>query len=394
MTKTFEERVAKLGFSNPKLWPGEEIEALITVNSIEHLKDILDFGGDKAAREAHLKALFDGVTQRSDDESALLHRVYQYVFGSAGLSDEDRKLIDPAFPLVVKAFAAQDKTINSQWNLGKSTSPVIVTLGTLTIEQGGFITIENTALDFIVENLVRNGNTGNTFGDFNILGVNGSTGRPGDQPSPPGQAQSGSGGSCPGTGGGNGWRGADGTKGGFGDKGGNGLPSLLATIRITNGVKLGPNVSQIVVMTTSGAGGAGGPGGTGARGGKGGNGGNGVTCVCSGTSGGTGGQGGNGGPGGQGGPGGNAVDAAGNVTIWVPSQDTTKFRPIALDAQPGKGGARGAGGPPGEGGGGSTGGKNCAGGGGGDVGGPGQQGELGPDGTQTGKPATIIVQPI
>jgi hypothetical protein len=398
MTKTFEERVAKLGLGDPAHWLCEEIDALIIVEDIDGLKNALDLGLDKTAREAHVKALFEGVTQGSDTESALLRRVHEFIFGNAELSADDRKLVESAFPLELGVIAAPDKTINSQWHLGRSTSPQVVNVGTLTIEQGGYITIENTLLTFNVETIIRNGNTGSDNGDFNILGVAGGPGGTGTTPNAPGQAQNGNPGNCSSAGiagspGGNGWTGATGTIGGTGGKGSDGLPSMPATININKGVQLGPNVSQIIIKTMSGAGGAGGAGGTGTKGGKGGNGGNGVTCGCTGNAGGTGGQGGTGGPGGPGGPGGNAVDAAGNVVVNVPAAFYKLIVPVPITAQPGPGGPPGAGGSGGDGGGGSSGGKHNSGGSGGGSGSPGSEGTRGSDGTRTGKPAEVNVQP-
>lgn len=398
MTKTFEERVARLGLGDPQSWRYDEIDALIIVEDIDTLKEMLDLGFDQPTREAHVKSLFEGVTQGSDQESALLRRVHEFIFGTAELSADDRKLVGSAFPLELGLVAAPTKTINSEWHLGKSTSPQLVNVGTLTIEQGGYVTIENTLLNFNVDTIIRNGNTGNTNGDFNILGVSGAAGTTPATPNPPGQAQNGNPGNCSSAGiagspGGNGSTGAAGTVGPTGGKGGDGLPSMPATINIAKGIQMGPNVSQLIIRTMSGAGGAGGAGATGSKGGKGGNGGNGVSCGCTGNAGGTGGQGGTGGVGGVGGPGGNAVDAAGNIDVYVPAASANLIVKLPLTAQPGAGGPPGAGGSGGDGGGGSSGGKHNSGGSGGGSGAPGAEGQRGPGGTQVGKPATINVQP-
>src|SRR5262249_29616255 len=149
MTTTFAERVAKLGLGDH--WLVEEIDALITVQDLDHLKEMLDMGFDQPAREAHVKALFQDVTQGGDAESALLRRVHEFVFGNAELSADDRKLVESAFPLEVEIVSAPDKRITQPWNLGKSDSPQIINLGTLTIEQGAYVTIENTLLNFNVD---------------------------------------------------------------------------------------------------------------------------------------------------------------------------------------------------------------------------------------------------
>src|ERR1700752_3505438 len=371
MTKTFEERVAKLGLGDPGTWLTEEIDALIRIENIDTLKEMLDLGFDQPAREAHVHRLFEGVAQPGDPESALLRRVDEFVFGNAELSADDRQLVESAFPLELGVIAAPNKTINSEGHLGRSTSPQVVNVGTLTIEQGGYVTIENTLLTFNVDTIIRNGNTGNPNGDFNILGVAGKAGTTPPTPDTPGQAQNGNPGNCSSAGiagrpGGNGSTGATGTIGRTGEKVADGLESMPATINIAKGIQLGPNVAQIVIRTMSGAGGAGSAGGTGSKGGK----------------------------GGVGGPGGNAVDAAGNIDVLVPAQFVPLIVKLPLTAQPGAGGPPGAGGSGGDGGGGSSGGKHNSGGSGGGRGAPGAEGQRGADGTRVGKAATINVQPM
>ena len=380
------------------MWPGEEIDALISVNNIDQLKEILDSGFPEAAREAHMKSLFDGVTVGSDLDSQLLHRVHNYVLGNGTLSSDDRQQIGAAFPLDVMVMAAENKEVKTPENWGRAASPVITVLGTLTLLQGGSITLENTLLSLTVDTLIRNGTTGSSLGDFNIMGVNGAPGGTGTTPDKPGQAQSGAPGNCSsagiaGSSGGNGSTGATGTIGGPGGRGGDGLSSLPATIVINKEIKLGTGVPQIIIRTMSGAGGNGGSGGTGAQGGQGGNGGNGVTCGCTGNSGGSGGSGGTGGQGGPGGQGGNGVDASGNVTVYLPAAYVDKVVGVPLPAQPGAGGAAGAGGSGGDGGGGSSGGKHNSGGPSGGKGAPGAQGTPGQSGTVVGKPAQVNKQP-
>jgi len=396
MAITFAERAAKFGFGDPSTWPSGEIDALITVESIDHLKDILDSGADSDERAAHVAALFSGIAPDPAD-GGLLQGVHHYVFGNDALSEEHREAVEPAFPMQIRAIMAVDKTIDSQWDLGQSAPPVSVTLGTLTMNQGGYVTIENTVLlAFTVDNLIRNGNAGGPPGDFIIAGVTGRTGGVGSTPVPPGQAQSGNPGTCSsagiaGPGGGNGTPGATGTVGGTGEPGRDGLPSLPATITINTSV--GGTAAQVIVASMSGAGGVGGTGGNGSAGGQGGNGGNGVSCGCTGNAGGTGAQGGTGGAGGVGGPGGNGVDAAGNVMVNVPAAFFNKIVGLQLQAPPGAGGAPGTPGVGGAGGGGSSGGKHNSGGSGGGTGAGGGPGTRGPSGTLSGKPGFVQVQP-
>ena len=400
MPMTFHERAAKLGLGDPTMWPGEEIDTFITIDNIDTLKNLLGFDGDKAAGEARVKALFDGIKIGSDPESALLLRVHQFIFGAAELSAEDRKLVDSAFPLVMESIAALNKTIDTPWDLGESTSPLRVDVGTLTINQGAYITIQNRLLaDFKVDHVIRNGNTGNpSFGDFNILGVAGATGTTPATPAAPDQAQHGKPGNCSSAGvagdpGGNGSPGAEGTPGSTGGKGGDGLPSMPANIEITNSITFGANASQLIIRTMSGAGGTGGQGGGGSAGGQGGNGGNGTSCGCTGNAGGTGGPGGRGGTGGTGGPGGNAVDAAGNIIVKVPAAYSNLIIRVPMQAQPGVGGGPGAAGTGGPGGGASSGGKYNSGGLGGGRGATGNPGNSGPDGTRVGAAAQILIEP-
>jgi hypothetical protein len=398
MPPTFGDCVDKLGFADPATWPGGEIDALITVRSVDQLKDLLDSGATEAEREAHVRAMFESIDAASEPDGGLLRRVHFYVYGNDPLSAEDRAAIEVAFPLQVRVITAVDKTIDSQWDLGTSVTPMVkVCLGTLTMNQGGYVSIENTMLDFRVDDLIRNGNAGpNIPGDFLILGVPGTRGRDGSSPPPPGQAQSGAPGECSsggvsGHGGGNGSPGVAGTPGGGGEDGQDGLPSLSATIMINNSI--GGTAPQIVIATQSGSGGAGGNGGNGSAGGQGGNGGNGVTCGCTGNAGGTGAQGGKGGSGGNGGNGGNGVDAQADVVVQAPAAFLDKITGVRTPAPPGLGGAAGLAGPGGAGGAGSTGGKDNP---GGDPGGQGAAGDpatAGKAGTVTGQPAFVRIQP-
>lgn len=394
MAITLAERAAKFGFGDPSTWPGGEMDALITVKSIDQLKDIVDPGTDAKTREAHVQAIFNDIAS-NDESEALMRRVYHYVFGNDELSYDDRVLVDAAFPLQIRSIMAVDKIINTQWNLGMSGPPVYVELGTLTLEQGGFITISNTVLlGFNVENLIRNGSSGGR-GDFSILGIPGNTGDTGTTPPPPGQAQNGSVGQCDsagiaGRGGGPGATGATGTVGGTGGPGGDGLPSLAATFNIYKSV--GGTVPEVLFQTASGSGGNGGKGGAGSIGGQGGNGGNGVSCGCTGNAGGNGGQGGTGGAGGVGAQGGNGVDAVGNVIIYVPTAYYNNIVTQMYIAQPGGAGPAGAGGAGGPGGKGGSGGKHNRDGTAGGQGAAGGPGTMGVRGIRSGKPATIEVQ--
>lgn len=396
MSQTVAERAAKLGLGDPSLWPGGEIDVHISVQSIDQLRDLLDSGADEAKRASHVAAMFQGIDPAGAPDGGLLRRVYHYVYGNDPLSAEDRAAMEPAFPMKVRVFMADDITKDTQWDLGTSDKPVSVTVGTLTLNQGGYVSIQNTSLDFTVDNLIRNGDPGPDIqGDFLILGVRGGKGGDGITPKAPGQAQNGSVGVCfspgvSGDGGGSGTTGTFGTEGGTGEDGEKGLPSLHATITIKKTV--GGTASNIIIATQCGPGGDGGKGGDGSPGGQGGNGGDGVTCGCTSNTGGTGAQGGKGGTGGSGGKGGKGGDATENITVNVPAAYKSAITKFEMRTPGGDGGRVGQPGPGGAGGTGGTGGKGNASGSSGDFGGtgdPGKPGARGDDGTT----ATITITP-
>ncbi|KEP69983.1 hypothetical protein DL1_21115 [Thioclava dalianensis] len=387
----FEKRAEILGIAPDKAFAGK-----ITVNTLDQLKELLNISGMPPSAEAVSKA---APSDAADASQSVAHAVARHVYGAAPLSDADLALAQSAFPLQLNVVSQPDKTINSEWNLNEISpdGPIVVSLGTLTIEDGGYIVVSNRALDFTVDTLVRNGSAapGNDMGIFNILGITGAAGTPGDTPTAPGQATNGKPGNCSSAGiagdsGGNGTTGTLGSAGGPGGAGGLGKPSLAATIRITTAVQ---SATALSVVTQSGAGGQGGAGGTGSKGGQGGNGGNGATCGCTGSAGGSGAQGGTGGKGGPGGQGGNGVDAEGDITIFAPSTALSLFQPIKKTAQPGAGGAPGTGGAGGDGGSAGSGGKHNSGGSGGGTGGQGETGTPGVAGTIAGQPADILIQP-
>jgi len=384
----FAQRAQLLGLS-----PTANFAGIVTINSLDQLKEILNL--------TPYSPTVDQVQGNNSDDHATLvgNAVAAQVYGTTPATDADNQLIQSAFPLRVYVVSQQDMTISSQWNLTQpGGGPVIVSLGTLTVNDGGYITIANQTLDFTVDTLIRNGNAQPPSGNglFNILGLTGDMGAIGSTPAAPGQAQNGSPGNCSSAGiagasGGNGTVGAAGSTGGPGGPGGAGKPSLPATIRIMSAVQTQIPLS---ILTQSGAGGNGGTGGTGARGGQGGNGGHGATCGCTGSSGGSGAQGGAGGAGGSGGPGGNPTDASGSITVFVPSASVSQFVQIKNPAPAGLGGAGGQGGQGGAGGSAGGGGKHNDGGSAGGTGGQGTPGVNGPSGSGTGQPAAIYIQPI
>lgn len=334
------------------------------VGSVDELRELLHDGASDDVRRGRLASLAerspDSLNRVHQDPKSVLHRVSAYLYADEPLDARDRARIVHLFPMHVRVIALADKTLGpgQVWDLGTSTSPVVVTLGTLTMEPGSSIVIRNTALKFTVENLVRNSSVGaaGTNYDIAILGVQGPAGSPGQLGGKGGNGDQGKPGTCTGGGGisgDDGGPGSPGTKGAVGGKGGrglDGLESLSATISITNNI----TASQFVIMTQSGFGGTGGTGGSGGQGGSGGNGGGGATCGCEHTNGGSGGQGGPGGDGGDGGEGGDGALGMDSY-VTVPIGQKKLIVPNRLDAPPGEGGpggASGAGGTGGSGGGG------------------------------------------
>ena len=382
---------------------GGLVETRTVVHDVGQLRSLLDLGLDQQGRQAHYEALFDGIEPAAaggadgDGGETLSRRIAAHVIGNAGLSDEDRAAVAPAFPLTAHVTAAPGPlTVSSRYDLSTPDGSMRVASFTdVTLEQGGYFVCESTPLTFTCNTLTRTGDSGTSFSDFNILGRTGAA-QPG-QPTPaaPGQAASGSPGDCTsagiaGSSGGPGNPGRTGTPGDPGLPGNQGTPSMPATITIQKTL-----TGSLTVHSQSGLGGQGGAGGAGGPGGAGGNGGNGATCDCTGSAGGSGGDGGTGGVGGAAGNGGNGANAAGNVVIRVPSQaDVSKVQHRTDPAAPGGPGQPGPGGAGGAGGSGGSGGKDNVGGGNGGGGNPGATGTRGQDGALSGKAAQIIVMPV
>lgn len=386
-------RSEKLGHSAAALKKGESITSKISVPSIERLKEIFDNGGTPEEKISRTQNLF-GKAAKGNVNDDFLQRVNNYLFGDTPLNEGDTALLSQAFPMELTAVSADDYTFNGRNDLGTSQSPVILNYGTVTMNDQAYITIQNTPLQFTCDTLVRNGSAPSGYGDFNILGATGGVGNTGETGTTGGNGSGGKNGNCSSAGiaGDSGQNGSPGNKGGTGGTGftgSQGLPSQMAEITITTAL----NAASLTILTRSGTGGQGGIGGKGGTGGNGGKGGNGATCGCTGSGAGNGNSGGQGGPGGQGGQGGNAVDAAANITVLVPSGDISKVFPQKLQAPAGSGGNGGPGGNGGSGGGKGSGGKHNGDGSTGAGGGKGATGGQGLQGTVAGQPATINVQP-
>jgi hypothetical protein len=397
----FYKKASQLGHDVEKLKKGESFDHIVKVKDIEELKALFH---DNQLDTAHSSGS-GGVDEESFPTMALklAQKAQDYVFKNSPLSDEDRSHLKSSFPMEVRTMSLPDKTLppGYVWDLGTSTSPVVVNLGTLTMEAGSSIKIANTVLNMSVETLIRNaGTTTGANYDLGIFGVTGVTppqagqgiaggtganGRPGDCQS---------GGGIAGNDGGPGATGHNGGTGLQGQTGGQGLAALTATIKIGSG-GIGGSANQFVITTRSGDGGQGGQGGKGGKGGNGGRGGDGATCGCEYTSGGNGGNGGNGASGGEGGTGGKAVNGN-DIYVSVPTGQSGKIIKLPVTANPGNGGIGGPGGDPGTGGtgglrGGASGCPKGSNGTNGNPGSAGDAGKTGPAGTQTGVPGNIYV---
>jgi hypothetical protein len=374
---------------------GGPLETKVMVYDTDQLRSLLDLGLDEKGRQAHFQAMFDGITVPDDAGAQLVHKVTAHVIGNGELSAQDKAAAAPLFPMTFHVSAAPGPvTVNAPSDLSTPDgSPRVVSFTDVIMEQGGYFVCNGTPLIFTCNTLTRNGNSGSNVADFNILGKPGVTPATPAQPGGATQAAAGYTGECSsvgiaGHGGGPGNPGAPGSPGTPGSAGGQGTPSMQTTITIQTTL----TATTLSVFSQSGRGGQGGNGGQGGPGQQGGNGGNGVTCDCTGNAGGQGGDGGSGGTGGAAGNGGNGVDAAGNVTVRVPTQsDVGKVTTSTAPAPPGGPGTPGPGGPPGSGG---SGGKNNSGGTGGGTGAYGGSGAQGQPATVTGRAAQINVMPL
>ncbi len=397
MTQTFDQRAQQLGHSVAQLNAGAAVSSTIHVANVDSLKALLDTGEDPAKR-VQMAAQVVGSVSHADapnDPTAagVLQRTQAFILGAGELHAADRERVAASFPLAVQATSKQDRIVTTNEVLATSQNLFVANWGTLTIQQGGCLTIYNTPAQITVDKVIRTGSPPAGFSDINILGVTGGAGTTGTT-SAAGGGSNGSPGNCSSAGisgdsGGHGGDGSVGTVGGEGGGGKDGLASMMATITINSSL-----TGNLTIATRSGPGGVGGPGGTGSAGGPGGHGGDGATCDCTGNSGGSGSNGGRGGNGGAGGTGGNGVNAAADIAIYVPQSAINLIIPIRNGAPPGVGGPGGAGGQGGGGGGGGGGGKHNSGGSDGSHGGPGATGRAGPAGTQNGSPANISIQPV
>jgi hypothetical protein len=368
----FLKRAAELGQDAQKLKNGQTIDQIIKVDSLTKLKSLLNDGSP--AKVSKTKPTIAA----KNASLSIAEKVHDHIFFDSPLTDSDMTHLKSIFPVDVRTISAENKTLQpgEVWDLGTSTNPVIVNLGTLTMQPGSSIKIANAVIDMVVDTLVMNSGSLTAPYDLGIFGVTGIKPPQAEPIKDADNGAEGSGGTCgpgggvPGDNGGTGKTGQTGYDGNTGIVGGNGFPSLTSII------KLGNITGNFRISTCSGNGGQGGQGGVGGNGGVGGKGGKGATCGCTNTNGGAGGNGGNSGNGGIGGKGGDATDGN-NIYVIIPKGQTGKIIQINATANGGAGGIGGPAGKPGA--------KGVGGKGGGASGCPsGSTGSNGKDGQNTG----------
>lgn len=397
---SFNERAVKFGHNLDALKAGDEIQTVHTVHSMEELHDLMHDGASAEVRQARARRFEKDHPKLMDDANGSLEALYlraeAAVHADRPLSHDDALALKHVFPTTVRLVSANDKTISSEWTLGDESSPVSLNIGTLTINQGGYINAYATSVTFVAQTVVNNASGGSSGANYTIgiFGKAGGTGTPGTNEPQAANGQNGSSSGTPSPGICTGAKdptagtaGASGAAGSDGQRGADGTPNLTANFTF-NALQQNP----IYIQTQSGAGGQGGSGGSGGAGGNGGTGGDGCQSGCEGTQSANGGNGGNGGGGGNGGPGGNGVDGHQiNVTL-ASGVNQNMVQNGGIIAPAGTGGAGGSGGGGGRGGsGGSGSGKHRSAGTAGLAGSPGTNGTVGTQGTYTGNPGTISV---
>lgn len=388
-------RSRQLGHHVEALRSGESVITTRQIHSLEELRQYLANHQVYVSGEPMVKMALGAAPQ---SESQLMQHVMDYAIGNTDqLAHGVAESIQSAFPLSVSEESAPDKTFGKGENLLAESRGGIVSFnyGTVTIEDGGWLTVRNTNVIFKCDRLILKGAPTGDWCDINILGVDAkNAGESGTAGSTGGRPQNKSG-WCEGLyahPGHNGENGATGIAGSTGNHALPGLPSLTADFQIIKAIE--SSRAFITVQSRSGAGGNGGKGQKGGTGGKGGKGGDGATCGCGGSRGGNGGNGGRGGQGGNGGNGSDGVDAQGNITIMVPEEWVEKVKSIEVPANFGQRGDQGAGGDGGPGGDGGGGGKNNPGGDKAESLGVGPNGDFGKPGTKQGTPGKISVRSV
>ena len=400
MVLSFLERAKRLGHSVELLEQGIPVSSTITVETVEQLKAAV-LQGNQFAGPDLAQQLFGAIplTNENDDRTAAgtIRRVQQYLYTDAELGAGDRERIKSAFPMKLDAISIPKWTPTGPVKINNPAQKQTYNVGTLTLNQGIYISVYSTSFVLCVDDVIRNGNNGNptAYGDINIYGMTGATGKNGDPGNTGATGSHGTGSSCtvsgsePGANGGPGGTGGTGNTGTNGTDGSDGQPSYDATINITGSV-----TGNLYIFSKSGTGGQGGQGGQGGRGGQGGDGADGANCECTGTNGGNAGNGGNGGMGGTAGNGGNGKTRQADIVVNVINTGIKNVSGSTMAAPVGGAGLPGVGGNPGPAGSKGSKGKHSDDGRSGSSGVTGSTGPSGKPGTTTGLSATITINPI
>jgi hypothetical protein len=136
-----------LGHDPADLSAGKEIRTKLIVHNLAELKAALNPDN----RTLPVRTI--------GPHSGILGQILSYVHGGqATLPANVVSRVEPIFPLALDAISASTKSLanGEVWDLGTSASPVVVNLGTLTMNPGSSIRIQNTVLNFTVDTLVRN----------------------------------------------------------------------------------------------------------------------------------------------------------------------------------------------------------------------------------------------
>ena len=147
---------------------GLAVDTEVIVYDLDGLRLLFDLALGEGARDAHFKALFDGIDVPDDPDLALLRRAHGHMIGNETLSDEDRAAVDPIFPITVALTVADGPlTVDKPYDLSTTDgTPRVVSFTDVTIAQGGYFTCYATPLLFSCDTLTRTGDTGGTMADF------------------------------------------------------------------------------------------------------------------------------------------------------------------------------------------------------------------------------------
>jgi hypothetical protein len=150
-SKKFLVMAAKLGHDPALAARGQT--TVINVQSFEQLRELLG-PDDVAERRRRSEAL---AAKGLGHHANLRARMEEYLFASGALPPDYQTLLAGYLPINVTAVSQENKVLPAGyvWDLGTSTQPVVINLGTLTMEKGSRIEIRNTYLKFSCEQLIR-----------------------------------------------------------------------------------------------------------------------------------------------------------------------------------------------------------------------------------------------